>query len=202
MPARGSVRRSRARARAPWRSLAPSLPVFGTDIPPLASTTRRARSGPSSVVTRNPPSAGAIWVARRGCRSRMPALAAAPSSASSTVAARFESGNSLPCGSSCSVTPSSSKNRTVSSTGSARSTRAMTRDVPPLKSRAVTMRFVTLQRPPPLMRILAPSRRAPSMTMTSAAGAQRAAVIAAIKPAAPPPTTRMGSDVLTHLVRR
>ena len=68
------------------------------------------------------------------------------------------------------------------------------RGAPPLKSRAVTTRFETLQRPPPLMRILAPRRRAPSMTMTSGAGAKRAAVIAAINPAAPPPTTMIRSE--------
>ena len=50
--------------------------------------------------------------------------------------------------------------------GNARSTRRTTRGGPPQKSRSVTTRFVTLQRDPPLTRILAPMWRAPSRQMT------------------------------------
>src|SRR4051812_17569425 len=67
----------------------------------------------------------------------------------------------------------------------------MTRGDPPLKSRAVTLLLVTLQRPPPLIRTLAPSRRAPSSTTTSWFDPARAAVMAAMSPAAPAPTTRI-----------
>src|SRR5262249_34216240 len=47
----------------------------------------------------------------------------------------------------------------------------------------------TLQRPPPAMRILAPSRGLPSKTTMRRPGAVRAAQMAAINPAAPPPIT-------------
>jgi hypothetical protein len=50
------------------------------------------------------------------------------------------------------------------------------------------MRFVTLQRDPPLTRILAPIVRAPSRTATDRCGAARLAKIAVASPAAPAPT--------------
>src|SRR5688572_3540846 len=119
----------------------------------------------------------------------MPRRAASLSSASSTVRDLFESGNSLPSSSSCKRTPSSSKNAAARLAGNARRTFRTTRGEPPQKSRSVTSRLVTLQRDPPLTRILAPMRRAPSRHRTRRCGAARAAKIAAASPAAPAPTT-------------
>jgi hypothetical protein len=57
-----------------------------------------------------------------------------------------------------------------------------------LKSAAATAWWVTLQRPPPETRILAPIFLAPSSTTMRARGAVSAAKIAAASPAAPAPT--------------
>src|SRR5262249_23650366 len=59
----------------------------------------------------------------------------------------------------------------------------------PAKAVSSTTSWVTLQRPPPAMRILAPSRGLPSKTTMRRPGAVRAAQMAAINPAAPPPIT-------------
>ena len=64
----------------------------------------------------------------------------------------------------------------------------MTRRSPPQKSRSVTTRLVTLQRAPPLTRILAPIAFAPSTQTMRAPGAARAQKSAAASPAAPAPT--------------
>src|SRR4051812_37774184 len=60
---------------------------------------------------------------------------------------------------------------------------------PPAKSRSVTTVLVTLQRPPPLTRILAPSVRAPSTMVTARADCLRRKMAVA-RPAAPPPMIR------------
>ena len=59
---------------------------------------------------------------------------------------------------------------------------------PPQKSLASTDAFVTLQRVPPLTRILAPGFFAPSKSTTEADGFSRRVKIAAARPAAPAPT--------------
>src|SRR6202022_3966308 len=65
-----------------------------------------------------------------------------------------------------------------------------------------TTSCVTLHRPPPAMRIFAPIFAAPSMANTRFPGALRAAKIAAIKPAAPPPTTAISHcTVAEDLIR-
>ncbi len=55
------------------------------------------------------------------------------------------------------------------------------------KSASVTTRLVTLQRPPPLTRIFAPSFRAESRTRIFRSGRRRAAKMAVASPAAPAP---------------
>ena len=57
----------------------------------------------------------------------------------------------------------------------------------------MTTAFVTLQRPPPLTRILAPSFLAPSRTATERFGLRRRAKIAVASPAAPPPMMAISS---------
>jgi len=59
---------------------------------------------------------------------------------------------------------------------------------PPQKSASVTTVFVTLQRPPPLIRIFAPGFDAPSSTTTDFDRLARRAKIAVASPAAPAPT--------------
>ncbi len=102
------------------------------------------------------------FTTRSSTRRSTPTRTASASSASSTVRARLVSGKSLPSSSSCSDTPSSSKNATARSAGNARRTLRIVRDDPPEKSRSLTTVLVTLQRAPPLTRIFAPTRRAPS----------------------------------------
>ncbi len=58
----------------------------------------------------------------------------------------------------------------------------------PLKSASVTTAFVTLQREPPLTRIFAPGRAAPSRRTIGPAAPRLAAKIAVAIPAAPAPT--------------
>jgi hypothetical protein len=84
------------------------------------------------------------------------------------------------------VTPIDANQAIVSSTVNVRSTFAMALRLP-LKSSAVTASCVTLQRPPPEMRIFAPIFGAPSRATMRAAGASRRAKIAAVSPAAPAP---------------
>jgi hypothetical protein len=60
--------------------------------------------------------------------------------------------------------------------------------LPPQKSRALTTALVTLQRDPPLTRILAPGARAPSRSRTDRERLKRREKIAAASPAAPAPT--------------
>ncbi len=64
----------------------------------------------------------------------------------------------------------------------------MMAELPPLKSRSVTVTFVTLQRDPPLTRIFAPGRVAESMRRTDREGFKRRVKIAVARPAAPAPT--------------
>jgi hypothetical protein len=160
----------------------------------VASTTRSAANGPASVAITKRSSSCCTCATRWAVRTSAPASVAARTSASSTVAARPVVGNSFPSGSSRRSTPMPRKNAMVSSTVHACSTRAIARREPPLKSAGRTTRLVTLQRPPPLIRIFRPSCRAPSSTVTAAVGHVRRATMAVMRPAAPAPTmTTRGS---------
>ena len=92
------------------------------------------------------------------------------------------------------VTPISRKKAIVSATGNARRTRRMMAGRPPQKSRSVTTALVTLQRDPPLTRILAPGFRAPSRSTTERVGLKRRVKMAVARPAAPAPTTATSQD--------
>ena len=96
-PANSRSRRCRSWAATVRRSPAP---------PPARS------SGGAPARSTSKPAAAGVAARSRGSRSRSitPRRRASSSSASSTVCARFVSGKSLPCSSSCSATPSSSKN--------------------------------------------------------------------------------------------
>jgi hypothetical protein len=59
---------------------------------------------------------------------------------------------------------------------------------PPQKSASATTAFVTLHRPPPLTRIFAPGRFAPSSSATDTVCERRLAKMAVARPAAPAPT--------------
>ena len=141
---------------------------------------------PSDVLIRNPPCSRSTAITRRPVSIVTPSRCASPMSASNIVLERFVSGNSLPS-TSCSFTLNDSKNAAARSAGNALSTLRTTREEPPQKSRSVTTRFVTLQREPPLTRILAPIFVAPSRQRTSRCGAARFANIAVANPAAPTP---------------
>ena len=145
-----------------------------------------------------------LWVmvrARSGWRSVTRAWWAAVRSASRTVRALSVVGKSFPVSSCLKWTPSSLKKRTVLSTPNRRRTlRMLLRDVPAY-SCSVTLWWVTLHRPPPATRILAPSFLAPSMARTverrPLAGCwlwiALPAAMAAMRPAAPAPRTAMSA---------
>jgi hypothetical protein len=175
--------RASARAYPP-----PSLPVFGSESPPVARTTRRAIHSPAEVRSRNPSAARSTHRTRWPVRRRAPRRSASPTRAARTVRALFESGKSFPPGSAWSATPRSRKNAAAWVAGNADRTRPTTWRDPPWKSVASTTLLVTLQRPPPLTRILAPSVWAPSKATTVASGRWRAAKMAVARPAAPAPT--------------
>src|SRR6516162_5388032 len=152
-------------------------------------------AGPEST---NRPPAASTRSTRQGWRISAPASRAAATSASRTVRARPVSGKSFPVSSRTRRTPRSSKNARVLATGKRRSTLRTAAGVEPLKSRSSTASWVTLQRPPPEIRILAPSRDAPSTTPIESAApearAARPAAIAAINPAAPAPATTRSNE--------
>jgi hypothetical protein len=170
---------------------APSLPVFGSDCPPVARTTTPASRTPCDVCRRKPPSLFVSSARRVAAFSTAPHDWTSRRSASSTSRERLLSGNSLPWSSSWRGTPSDANQATVSATGSPRRTRRTMVDLPPQKSRSVTDTFVTLHRDPPLTRILAPGRAAPSRSVTEREGSRRRMKIAVARPAAPAPTTAM-----------
>ena len=65
---------------------------------------------------------------------------------------------------------------------------------PPQKSASVTIALVTLHREPPLTRIFAPGRFAPSSSSTVLLALARFVKIAAASPAAPAPTTAISHE--------
>jgi hypothetical protein len=78
----------------------------------------------------------------------------------------------------------------------------MTVRLPPQKSASVTIVLVTLQRAPPLTRIFAPRRLAPSSRTTETFGCRRRVKIAAARPAAPAPTIATSSAFAASRLRR
>jgi hypothetical protein len=152
----------------------PSLPDFGTESPPVATTTASASRGAApSRWMRQRPAAGSSPVTATPARSSTPRSRARARSPSRTSRARLEAGKSLPVsGSSTSgIASSDSKNRICSGSGQERS---MLRSV--LGEESVTNRDSSaragrmLQRPPPLIRILRPPSgvRSRSRVSTSA----------------------------------
>ena len=170
--------------RRPW----PSLPVFGSESPPVASTTPDTATVSRVVRTTQPASSASTASTRSPARSTTPRRRASSRSACRTTRERFASGNSLPSTSSCSGTSISRKKATVSATPKPRRTRRTRCGGPPLKSDSATVAFVTLQRDPPLTRIFAPGWRAPSKRTMGPTTPRRAAKMAVASPAAPAPT--------------
>ena len=169
----------------------PSLPVPGTESPPVATMSASAlRLRPSSVPMRQALPSRVIPVTVLSGMNCAPLRRASASRPSRTSRALFEAGNSLPdSASSTSARPSScSKNARCSASGQERT---MLRRVAGEES--VTKRFSSrragriLQRPPPLMRIFRPPSRV--LSSSSVVAPARAANTAAIIPAAPPPIT-------------
>ena len=175
----------------------PSEPDLGSDFPPLQRITRAARSGPADVVTRKPSASRTIASTRAGWRSVAPQPVASRTRASSTVRAESVTGKSLPVSSRLSSTPAALKKATVSSTVKRASTLRIAGGVLPTKSVSATCQCVTLQRPPPATRILAPSLRAPSTATIDGVRprprAVRPAQAVAKSPAAPAPTIAMST---------
>src|SRR6476620_6354698 len=87
----------------------------------------------------------------------------------------------------------------VRSTDQAASTFLMLRRLPK-KSAGVTVSCVTLHRPPPDTRILAPSAFAPSRRTTRRPPLRSPEAIAAARPAAPPPTTTKSAESIGRTI--
>ena len=152
------------------RRPAPSLPVAGTERPPVARITLAARSvSPDESCTAQQSSPRNKSVTRVAMHTRPPRWTYAVISASSTVRARLPTGNSLPvAASSLSGTPSSaSKKRRTSASGQTASTfRTRFGELSLTKSVCDAWLGSTLQRPPPLIRIFWPGRSLPSSSST------------------------------------
>ncbi len=178
------------------RNPAPSLPVLGTESPPVATITASASSvsaasvSTSSTPMRQRPACGARLLTRQPKRAATPCRRASASKPSRTSRALCEAGKSLADSTSSSSTrPTSlSKNRICSASGQLRTIlRSVLGEESVTKRDSSTRDGSTLQRPPPLMRILRPPSRVRSSSTVSAP--PRAAKIAAIVPAAPAPIT-------------
>jgi hypothetical protein len=178
--------------------------VRGSERPPVATTTRAAASTPPWCRTRKAASSPApprsTPVTRQPARMSTPSAAQRCNRAERTVAARSLTGNSLPPGSLFSSTPSEANHARVAATSKpARMLRMTLREpVDELKSAAVTVSLVTLQRPPPEMRIFLPILAAPSRTTTRRAPPRSAARMAALRPAAPAPTTATSTSAIAQ----
>ena len=215
-PGEGRVRRRRRRASGVsagyvgwtvWPSARrissprPSLPVPGSESPPVATITASAASGgrrrarASIAPARARPARARSRGVRRSASRRLPRAASA-SSASRTSRARFEAGKTSP------ISALERERHAGLALEEARAARASGQESSILRSvlgeESVTKRSGAsaagsmLQRPPPLTRILRPPSRVRSSRTTSPGGRARAAKIAAIRPAAPAPTTTTG----------
>src|SRR4029079_16830998 len=120
-------------------------------------------------------------------------------SALRTVRALSVVGKSLPVDSRLSSTPMPANHSMVRSTDQAASTFLMMRRLPK-KSAAVTAACVTLHRPPPDTRILAPSVFAPSRRTIRRPPLRSPEAIAAARPAAPPPTYTRSAESIERTI--
>ena len=167
----------------------PSLPVVGTDRPPVATITASTASGaPPWRSTSHPPVTGLRPVTAVPGRKRAPLRAASARRPSRTSRARFEAGKSLAVSASSTSGIPSSRSKKAICSASGHERRILRRvwgEESVTKRRSSTREGRMLQRPPPLMRILRP----PSLVRSSSSDSapQEAAKIAAMVPAAPAP---------------
>ena len=170
----------------------PSLPVFGTERPPVATITASAVNvRPSSHETRHRAQSGTKSLTLMSVTSSTPSRRAHSRSPSRTSRALCDAGKSFSdsASSSSGVPTSSSKKRICSSSGHDRMMRRrIFGDESVMKRDSSTREGSTLQRPPPLIRIFRPPSFVRSSSVVRAPA--RAAKIAAIVPAAPAPMTR------------
>ena len=169
----------------------PSLPVLGTDNPPVATITVSASSTrPSSQVTLHPWPTGAMSSTLVSMTRSTPSRSAQAIRPSRTSRALCEAGKSFSDSSSCSsgMPRSCSKKRICSARGHERMIRRRTFGDDSVTNRSSSTRDgSTLHRPPPLMRILRPPSFVRSSRVVRAPA--RAAKMAAMVPAAPAPIT-------------
>ena len=177
-------------------SPAPSLPLFGSDWPPVASTTAPRAASPPIVTTRNP-SPRSVDVERRGgpARSVTPArVALAQQARRGRRATRFVSGNSLPSASSCSGDADLAEER--DRVGDRKRAQHAADDRRPAAPEIalgddgvgdVAARAAADED-------FAPGVRAPSRRTTDRVGLNRRVKMAVARPAAPAPTTATSQD--------
>ena len=180
----------------------PSLPVAGTDKPPVAMITRSHDSSPFDEVSANPPVNGVRSVTAVSNRISTPFDRANWTSPSRTSLALFDRGNSLPDSSSSAsgICNSFSKNARCSCRGQARSMpRSRCAGESVTNRSGASTDGSTLQRPPPLIRILRPPSLVRSIRMTRAP--DDAANAAATRPAAPAPITATESTDIHYSLK-
>ena len=170
----------------------PSLPVFGTDSPPVATMTASASSGaaPRLAIVQSISLRATDPVTTVFITSSTPLRRASASSPSRTSRARSETGNSfaLSASSFSGMPTSCSKKAICSSSGHERRIlRSVCGDESVTKRDSSSRAGRMLQRPPPLIRILRPPSAVRSTSVVCAP--LPAAKIAAIVPAAPAPMT-------------
>jgi hypothetical protein len=173
-------------------NIAPSLPVAGTEEPPVARMTASASKVAVVVVTTHLPGCCSRPVRRVLNEISTPAERAADTSASRTSRARSDTGKYLPASSSSfsGIPRSRSKNSRCPLSGHDRSNRRIRIGDSDMNRSGSSVRGRMLQRPPPLIRILRPPSAVRSRSKTRLRCL--AAKIAATRPAAPAPTTTIG----------
>ena len=190
---------------------APSLPLLGSDWPPVARTTAAARQLAAVGHDRGsrPDACRSIGLdagRRRARGSPRPGRADGLALAQQRRRARRARGSCRETA--CRRLPRAGRRRSRGRTRwcrrpERRAARAGSTDGrPPQKSRSVTVVFVTLQRDPPLTRIFAPGARAPSRRTTERERLNRRVKIAVARPAAPAPTIATSHESGSSEARR
>lgn len=177
---------------------APSLPVVGTDKPPVARSTAAASMSPFEVRTRQRACSGdparlSNPSSRVSKRISTPASRAHVTRVSRTSRARSDTGKYLPVSLSSfrGIPRSCSKNARCWVSGHDRSNRRTRTGDSETNRSGSRARGRILQRPPPLMRIFRPPSAVRSTSTTRRPCL--AATIDATSPAAPAPATTMGA---------
>ena len=165
------------------RQASPVAPILGIDLPPVARTSRAARTGPRAVWITKSPSRSTDSMAVDS-HSSTPASAICPVSIA-TICLALPSQKSWPRVFSCQAIPARSTRAMKAEGGKRRRAEIAKRGLADRNRSCGASRLVKLHRPPPEMRIFSPGAALWSMTRTERP--RRPASTAHIMPAAPAP---------------